>query len=138
MILIIQTVFSEIQIALCSIEGDLIKSKSWNSEKDEIRLLLPAIEELMEKRPYGELEKIVVVNGLGAFSSTRVGVTTANTLAMTTEAEIYGLTLDKEVTIKELVSRSLEVIAKELPAKAVIPFYRSEPMISVSKKKIFN
>ncbi|MDD4412429.1 MAG: tRNA (adenosine(37)-N6)-threonylcarbamoyltransferase complex dimerization subunit type 1 TsaB [Patescibacteria group bacterium] len=45
--------------------------------------LLPAINKLLKKNNFKlkDLEKIVVVNGAGSFSSLRIGIVTANALA---------------------------------------------------------
>lgn len=136
MILILQTVFPEIQIGLCKYSGELLGFSNWISEKDEISRLLPEIEKLLAGKNYQIIGKIVVANGMGAFSSTRIGVTIANTLAMTIGAEIYSIKLEEAVDRNKLIELSLEAI-KGQSKKMIEPLYKSMPMISESKKKKF-
>lgn len=136
MILIIQTVFPEIQIGLCEDNGQLIGFSNWTSEKDEVSRLLPEIEKLLEGKDYPSIRKIIVVNGMGAFSSTRVGVTIANTLSMALGAELYSLRLEEAVDQDKLIEFSLKA-SKGQNKKIIEPLYKAMPMISESKKKKF-
>lgn len=137
MILILQTVFPEIQLVLCDESGTEKAALSWISDKDEVSKLLPAVEEMLGDEGYKSLNKIVVVNGIGAFSSTRIGVTIANTLAMTTGADLYSIKLDEAVDKAKLIELALVEIAGGGMKKIVEPIYKSTPMISESKKKKF-
>ncbi|MCC7432150.1 hypothetical protein IT412_01350 [Candidatus Peregrinibacteria bacterium] len=136
MILIIQTVFPEIQIGLCEDNGQLLGFSNWTSEKDEVSRLLPEIEKLLDGKDYQSIKKIVVVNGMGAFSSTRVGVTIANTLSMALGAELYSLSLEEAVDQDKLIEFSLKA-SKGQNKKIIEPLYKAMPMISESKKKKF-
>lgn len=136
MILIIQTVFPEIQIGLCEDNGQLLGFSNWTSEKDEVSRLLPEIEKLLEGKDYQSVRKIVVANGMGAFSSTRVGVTIANTLSMALGAELYSLRLEEAVDQDKLIEFSLKA-SKGQNKKIIEPLYKAMPMISESKKKKF-
>lgn len=137
--LVIQTVLNRIDIALLS-GPYLLAVESWDSQKDEVKKILPAIELVLGDYGYSwlELNKIVVVVGKGNFSSTRVGVTIANILSLATSAEILELEMDKEFTVKELLDTVEQKLKDGWPASALAkPVYRSAPMISPSKKKKF-
>lgn len=66
--------------------------KAWVSHKDEAEKILPAIDEgLREAGMKNEdIGEIFVVNGPGAFSGLRIGVTIANALAFSTGAKLFS------------------------------------------------
>lgn len=92
LILAIQSSLPVIEIALLN-DGKLLYQKSWPSNRDEIVKLLPAIEQGVVQVGYkfSDIKKIIITNGPGGFSSTRIGVTVANSLAYSLKAEIYEL-----------------------------------------------
>lgn len=135
--LVIQTVKPLIEILI--VEGDLIKRASWNSEKDEVARLLPEIEKLLlaNKFRFADIDKIIAINGLGGFSSTRIGVTIANVLGMAVGAKLYEISWEKD-SIHDLEKEIREFLASKPEAvKLVQPMYGAAPMISPSKKAKF-
>lgn len=137
--LVIQTVLNRIDLALLSGEI-LLAVESWDSQKDEVKKVLPAIELILGDYGFSwlEINQIVVVVGQGNFSSTRIGVTIANILSMASSAKIFELEMKGEFGVKELLD-TVEKKLKEGWTESVLakPIYRSDPMISPSKKKKF-
>jgi hypothetical protein len=139
--LVIQTVFPEPQILLMNSAGQLGESVNWKSDKDEIKKVIPEIETVLTEAGYGwkDVSRIVSVVGTGNFSSTRIGVTIANILAMATTADIFELRLDQPLESEELANLISGKFKKGWEKSALArPVYKTAPMISPSKKKIFN
>lgn len=136
-ILAIQTISDPLEVALKTEKG--LISKTWQSNKDEVAKVLPMIETLLAEngKEYKDLEVIVVVNGVGAFSATRIGVTIANSLAYALNIPLFQITVKKgeQINLGELID---EVTAgKYQPVKIAQAVYDSAPMISPSKKQKF-
>ncbi len=137
--LLIQTVLDRIDLMLLQ-DDQVLESRSWMSEKDEVSKLLPAMEEMInaKDKKWLDLKRIVVVVGRGNFSSTRIGVTVANTLALATGAAIYEMEIEAPMELTAILERMREILAQKGPGgKVARPLYRSEPMISLSQKKKF-
>lgn len=141
MIVLIQSIWPEPEIVLYDQDLKELAYSKWTSERDEVAKMMPELERLLGStgKQATDLEKIVVVNGIGGFSSTRIGVTLANTLAMVTGANLYAWTIEKDQNKPDL---RLE-FAKNWPDQmhhvpVVEPVYDSAPMITPSKKKQFN
>ncbi|MBD3270553.1 hypothetical protein GF376_03430 [Candidatus Peregrinibacteria bacterium] len=125
--LVIQTVRPEIEIAL--FDGkQIVKSQKWRSERDEVAKVLPAIEKIC-----GEIDpqEIIVFNGKGAFSSTRIGVTIANTMAYAKKLPLEQITIenDDQRNLLEILETS-----KLEPVQIAVPVYSKEPNITISDK----
>ena len=84
----------------------VIASISKKMDKDLSKMTLPAIAELFEEAHLtpNEIDKILVVNGPGSFTGTRLGVTDAKMLAYTLNIPIKTIT-------------SIEAIALSVPEK---------------------
>ncbi|MEI3607745.1 tRNA (adenosine(37)-N6)-threonylcarbamoyltransferase complex dimerization subunit type 1 TsaB [Pseudogracilibacillus sp. SE30717A] len=89
-ILAIDTSNQVLGIALIK-NNELIAELITNLNKDHSSRLMPAIVEIMEKTELKPemLDKIIVANGPGSYTGTRIGVTTAKTLAWTLNIPIY-------------------------------------------------
>lgn len=97
LILAINTASKETAVAL--VEGKppdatLLTEQSWVSEANESQKVLPAIQEMLQKtdKTWEDLSEIFVVKGPGSYTSLRVGITIANTLAW--KLDIPMLTTD--------------------------------------------
>jgi tRNA A37 threonylcarbamoyladenosine modification protein TsaB len=136
-ILVIQTVKDPLEVALWKEKS--FNSKQWISAKDEVAKVLPMVEELLreEKLNYEDLTGIAVVNGIGSFSATRIGVTIANSLAFAMDIPLFEITVEKNVEfdLKKLMKGIGENKVK--PVKIAQAVYDTEPMISPSKKQKF-
>lgn len=134
--LVIQSVFSNAVILLLDTHGDLVEEITWKSDKDELQKLPPEIFNLIDEK---EISEIVVVVGKGNFSATRISVTIANILSLSTNAKLYELELEEEISSNKLydqVKRRRETGWK--PVKIAKPVYKTAPMITPSKKQKFN
>ena len=137
--LLIQTVLNRCEVVLLN-DTLLLAVESWESQKDEVKKVLPAIEKMLNDYGYEwkQIDEIISVVGKGNFSSTRIGVTIANILSLATGAKIYEMEINEEKTLQEI----LDEVAKNFKkgwkdVKLAKPIYRSEPMISASKQKKF-
>lgn len=148
-ILVIQTVRKEVEIMIYDTKRKLlIDSMKWISEKNELEFLIKYIDKLLNKTMkqrdteskfdmtilsnFVNIDGILVFNGIGAFSATRIGVTVANILANFGKKKLWEITVE-ENNNEEI----LELIQDDRNWKKVkisIPEYKMKPMITVSKK----
>lgn len=82
--LYIDTHLNDIAIILFK-ESSIIKEKIITGEKQNSKMLMPAIKKVIGKN---KIESIIVCNGPGSFTGVRLGVTIAKTLAYTKEIPI--------------------------------------------------
>jgi tRNA threonylcarbamoyl adenosine modification protein YeaZ len=82
LILAINTATARTAVALMDVNKNaapkILYGRIWDSRHDEAMKLIPQIKHVLKK---GKPEKIFVVEGPGAFTSLRIGITIANTLA---------------------------------------------------------
>ena len=73
----------------------IIDSFTWSEKQREFDVLIEQIDRLMSRNnlPYSELSGIVVVNGPGGFTGTRITTLVANTLAMSYGIPLYPLSV---------------------------------------------
>lgn len=85
----INSATQETSVALTG-DGKLMVEKSWMSNRDEAEKILPGIASLLKKagKTWKDVEEVFVVTGPGPFTGLRVGVTIANTLAMSVKCRI--------------------------------------------------
>ncbi|OGF27015.1 hypothetical protein A2477_02090 [Candidatus Falkowbacteria bacterium RIFOXYC2_FULL_47_12] len=84
------------------------------------------------------IQGIVVVNGLGPFTATRIGVATANAFSYALNIKIASLRTDEFATIEEMVMKGWEKL-KKIPKKSpprslrggIEPVYDREPNITM-------
>lgn len=141
MIVLIQSIWPESEIVVYDQYLKELAYSKWTSDRDEVARLMPELERLLTSigKTTIDLEKIVVLNGVGGFSSTRIGVTVANTLAMVTGANLYAWTIEKDQGRPDLRSEFAKSWPNQMHHVTVVePIYDSAPMITPSKKKQFN
>lgn len=82
LILAINTASKESALALIE-KGEILVERAWASNANESQKILPAILEMFKAtgRTWSDLDEVFVVNGPGAYTSLRVGVVIANTIA---------------------------------------------------------
>lgn len=78
----VNTALQTSAICLCK-DGEIVKEKTWNDQRRESELLLPAIVEMCEGI---KIDDVLVVKGPGPFTGIRIGVVTANAMAQNMEA----------------------------------------------------
>ena len=88
-ILAIDTASAEIALAL-AVDGEIVSSTVLAGGHDHSRLLLPAIDALLDGRR-GALSGIAVVRGPGNYAGLRVGIATAKGLALALGIPVRGL-----------------------------------------------
>lgn len=73
--------------------GRVFHETSWRTNRNETSKLMPAIAAALKKskRKFTDIGRIVAVSGPGPFSSIRIGVTVANTLALCLQKKVYSL-----------------------------------------------
>lgn len=123
MTLYINTVnHDEIIIELRDADSILVNKKI-SAPRAQAEKLLPAINKLLKlkKIKLTQLQKIIVANSGGSFTSLRIGVITANTLA-------YALHIPVEAENK------IKKNKKFSDYSIVEPLYDREPNIGISKK----
>jgi len=71
-------------------QNDIVAELTTNIKKDHSSRLMPAIVDIMEKVSMtpNQLDHIIVANGPGSYTGTRIGVTTAKTMAWTLDIPI--------------------------------------------------
>ena len=112
--------------------GEIVARHAWTGDYDETEKLLVAIQAVLKQAACGfnDLKKIFVVSGPGGFSSTRIGVTVANTLAFALRIPVYGVPLTEghaaENMIKKQSARSVQP-----RNRFVKPIYNTPPSITM-------
>ncbi|MBT6068847.1 tRNA (adenosine(37)-N6)-threonylcarbamoyltransferase complex dimerization subunit type 1 TsaB [Candidatus Peregrinibacteria bacterium] len=89
MILAINTCLRKVEVALIG-EGKVLYERSEDSDRDHTEKIFEFLKEIV---PEHTPDKIVVIAGPGAFTSIRIGVVVANTIAFASQAEIYQIDL---------------------------------------------
>lgn len=91
MLLAINTCLRRVEVALIDeVAGEILYEKSEVSERDHTEKIFEFIKDAIEGSDKADMrkpDKILVVTGPGAFTSIRVGVVTANTIAFALRAE---------------------------------------------------
>lgn len=88
-VLCIDTASSAFTLAL-AVDGHVVESRQQHANQDHSRLLLASIDELLGPRRE-ELTGIVVVRGPGSYAGLRVGIATAEGLALALGLPIAGV-----------------------------------------------
>ncbi len=141
MLALIQSIWPEPELVLYDQDLKELAYSKWTSDRDEVAKLMPELERLLSSigKTTRDLERIVVLNGVGGFSSTRIGVTVANTLAIVTGANLYAWTIEKDQGKPDLRHEFAKSWPNQMHHVPIIePIYDSAPMITPSKKKQFN
>jgi tRNA threonylcarbamoyl adenosine modification protein YeaZ len=124
-ILGINTSISTTQVVLIQGKKNIV-SKSWKANYDEMEKIMPVVDAAL-KKVKRSVQKIVIINGPGPFTSLRIGVALANTLAYALNAKVFSI--DTWEYFKEVVPKKLqkntatilraggEYVAVKLPAK---------------------
>lgn len=102
----------------------------WQTDRDMATGLLSRIESLLEKNhlTWVQLSGVVAYKGPGSFTSLRIGLTTANSIAFSLDLPIVGMTGDEWLAdgVTRLKSGENDV--------SVLPEYGAEPRITSPRK----
>lgn len=83
-------------VILLEKDNKIIKEKIISNEKENSKLLMPAIKKVLGKK---KINSIIVCNGPGSFTGVRLGVTVAKTLAYTLEIPIRTITSLESIAV---------------------------------------
>jgi tRNA A37 threonylcarbamoyladenosine modification protein TsaB len=120
-----------------------IKAKYKQSEK-----LLPEIDKMLNDKKIKKflhknndyLDKksiisgIIVVNGPGPFTATRIGVTIANALAYAWQVNIVAINGKDFNNIESMINKGVDLLKNSKTSDVIEPFYDMKPNITKSKK----
>src|SRR4030042_689218 len=98
--------------------------------------LLKLIEQILRnnKIKLTDLKAIMTITGPGPFTSLRIAVAAANTLAYGLEIPVVGITNKQGLTNNEkLVKLGLSKLSTAKVGKYISPFYNRPPNITISK-----
>ena len=136
MILIIDTTNdNETKVILAKNQDSFVVKKA-SGEKKQAEKLLVLIDKVL---PAGKM-KLSIINGLGVvsgpgrFTSLRIGVVTANTIAYALKIPVVGIKFNEFVSERELVAvavKKLAGVAKKfvLSKNIILPYYDKKPNI---------
>ena len=119
-ILRIDTTDPETLVAAAYRDGDLVAEERVPARRRQSEELLPAVDRVLAKAGWrmADLEKIIVANQGGSFTSLRIGVVTANALAFALRIPIEG------------------TAGKQGTGAYVEPIYDNTPEFVVKKKSL--
>ena len=128
MIFLLDTRDSVCRIAF--IEGDKKFNDEWQSDRKLANGLLKYLQDNLELHgwTWQDIEAIGIFEGPGSFTSLRIGLTVANTLASSLAVPIVGARGD------DWQAEALEKIHNKQDAQIVMPFYGSEANITTPRK----
>ncbi|MCJ7804637.1 tRNA (adenosine(37)-N6)-threonylcarbamoyltransferase complex dimerization subunit type 1 TsaB [Patescibacteria group bacterium] len=116
----------------------IIGKKVWRARTHQSEELLPAIDKLLKqsKVKTENLGFIIVCIGPGSFTGIRVGVATANAMALALGIPVIGIKA-KDENIEKITQEGFNEFKKGKTRKGVIarPFYDKKPNITISKNK---
>jgi len=111
-----------------------------NAPQGHSKTLLNLIDNLLKKNQLklDNLRGILVVNGPGSFTSIRIGLAVANTLAYLLKIPAVGIKINEfnltEKNINNLIKIGRQKLSKIKKWQLVSPFYGKKPNITIAKK----
>ena len=153
MILYIDTTNAEKMTIALGNGGKIVAKRSLKAKYRQAEKLLPAIDYLIKKIKFHNtsrkiqgkvqrnvdlshiLDEIVVVNGPGPFTATRIGVATANALGYGLQIAVSGIKNSEFKNIDELIKDGRDKTKKSnFKQNVVEPFYDKSPNITTKHK----
>lgn len=132
LIVAIDTASLESAIAVLEINpGRVLGEESWHSNRNESERVLPGLDRLLKeaKKSWDEVEGVLVVRGPGSYTSLRVGITIANTIAWVRKIPMWGVVKTFGQAISSLDFTQLQKTDR------VEPLYSAPPKITPRKTK---
>ena len=108
--LALDTTTANLSIAISNFAED-VRSQTWNLGRDLSSHLHMYLQEFLQPQAWSDLQFIAVAKGPGSFTSIRIGVVTARTLAQQLQIPVYG--------VSNLVAIAF-AISKDLPENQLI------------------
>jgi len=98
--------------------------------------LLGLVDKILKKKKikFDQLIGIMVVSGPGPFTSIRIGVAIANTLAFALKIPIVDIVIKNKTNNLQLIKTGWQKLKKAKIGKYCRPFYNQEPNITIAKK----
>lgn len=129
MILLLKTAAKDCQVSIYD-NGETIYSDSWLADRQLANGLLEYLANALSKNKlnFTDLSAIGVYKGPGSFTSLRIGITVANTLAGSLNIPIVGEAGDDWQQI------ALECLSSGQTDQIVLPIYGAEPNITTQRK----
>ncbi|MFH1366466.1 MAG: tRNA (adenosine(37)-N6)-threonylcarbamoyltransferase complex dimerization subunit type 1 TsaB [Patescibacteria group bacterium] len=126
---------NEIRVAIAL--GKKIIQKKLKIEFHESEKLLPLLDSLLKenKIKLKDLKAIFVVVGPGPFTSLRIGITVANTLAFSLNIHVIGFKSEEFSGLKDIIKKGEKRLVTRRKASFVFPHYGMRPHITKPKKK---
>jgi tRNA threonylcarbamoyl adenosine modification protein YeaZ len=114
--LALHTSSSQLGLSLSNFAGDS-RTQTWNLDRELSTYLHQYLVEFIKPQTWQDIEFIAVAKGPGSFTSTRIGVVTARTLAQQLEIPLFAIsTLAGLAWAKRDRSSSNETIALQMDA----------------------
>ncbi len=84
-------------------DSELIAEEIWQSERNETETILPKLEKLLREAELKieQIETINIIQGIGGFTSLRVGISIANTIAYDLNIPIYATSVFELWTLRQ-------------------------------------
>lgn len=129
MIIAIKTESMTAELYLLDSKGDEAGKDIWEAGRSLAKDLLARLDTLVDRNnSWEDVEKVIVFKGPGSFTSLRIGITTANTIAYARGVPIVGT--DGE----DWLRAGLERLAAGENDQVVLPLYGADPHITAPKK----
>ncbi|HSX14867.1 MAG TPA: tRNA (adenosine(37)-N6)-threonylcarbamoyltransferase complex dimerization subunit type 1 TsaB [Candidatus Saccharimonadales bacterium] len=130
MILILKTAGMECEIGLLDETGQKITGEIWQSGRELSEGLLTHILEIIKQNQASidDLSGIIVFEGPGSFTSLRIGLSVANTMAYSQNLPIVGS------TGKNWITAGFTKLKSAKPGDYVMPAYGAEANITKPRK----
>ena len=128
-ILTLRTDKPEAEIGLYD-DDKRIAYEAWQAHRQLAETLHSKIKQLLTSndKQWADIKSIVVFEGPGSFTGLRIGITVANTLAYANSVPIVG------GQGEDWIKSGIEKIQTGAAGSQVMPFYGSDPHITVSRK----
>ncbi len=124
--------FHSIFAALLDAQGDVLKERRLKQEREKRASLLVLIDDVLRgiKKTSKDIEGIFAVDGPGAFSALRVGISIANAFGAAMNIPLTPVSKAEIYDFRMLVQK----VKWQPIGKAIIPRYGKEPNITKPKK----
>ncbi len=130
--------YEKIVLALLSQKGRILELKKTKAAYQQSEKLLANIEKILSfaNCQLANVRGIIVIKGPGGFTSLRIGVVTANTLAWSLQIPIVGIMLKSGETDEKIIQKGFKKIQKMKKFRQTFPKYGKEPNITLKRKSI--
>lgn len=115
---------------LTFVDGDETHRNEWQADRELARGLLKYLQTQLESfgKSWKDITGLAVFEGPGSFTGLRIGLTVMNTIAASESVPIVG------TRGEDWQDRALERLSGGENDQIVLPFYGSEPHITMARK----